>query len=190
MQATEDRARHRAPAHVVAREADAAVGQHRARLRLGDVVQERAEAQRVAARHLVGERRASSVADRLRVLGAERLRRVALEGDGAVEHLEGVVEDVEVVVAALLDAAQRLELRQHARAQPELEREPDPLPRALAGEHPAQLGIDALARDPRERAGGRANARAGIGVRGEPQLAGQPHEAQRPQRVVLERAGR
>ncbi len=190
VQATEDRPRHRDALRVVAGEADAAVGHHRPRLRAS---RRRAGARRSAVRspRVISSPSGapSSSADRLGVLGPERARRVALERHCAVEHLEGVVERVEVVVAALLGVAQRLELGQHARAQPELEREPDPLPRALAREHPAKLGVDALARDARERARGCAHALARVGVRGQAEFAGQPDEAQRPQRVVLERAG-
>ena len=88
-------------------------GGDRPRLRLGDVVQERAEAQRRAAGQLVGERLREQRAERLLVLDAERRRRIALDLDGPLEDRERVVEHVEVVVAALLDAAQRLELGEH-----------------------------------------------------------------------------
>lgn len=55
-QAPEQCVRVACPELVVSREANPSAGRDRARLRLGDVVQERAEAQSNATRHLVGER--------------------------------------------------------------------------------------------------------------------------------------
>ena len=52
-----------------------------------------------AARELVGQRLGEQRADRRRRLVAERRRRVALELDRPLEHLERVAVDVEVVVA-------------------------------------------------------------------------------------------
>ena len=82
--------------------------------RLGDVVQQRAEAQRAAAREVV--RRAARRAAPPRPARARRRRRARGSRSSSivcVEHLERVAVDVEVVVDGLLDAAQRVELGQH-----------------------------------------------------------------------------
>ena len=89
---------------------------------LGDVVQQRAEAQREAAVDLVGERLGEQRRDG-RGVGrpdAEHRGRVGLERDRLLEHLERVGVDVGVVVAVLLDAAQRVQLGQDRRGQPDV----------------------------------------------------------------------
>ena len=77
-QAAEDRPGHRGALAVVAREADPALPHVGPRDGLGDVVQQRAPAQRAAARQPVRERLAEQLADAGGALGAEHRRRVAL----------------------------------------------------------------------------------------------------------------
>ena len=174
----------------MAGEADPPVGGDHPGPRLGDVVHQRAEAQRVTPGELIGQRKREQDAHLAGVLAAEKRLHVALELDDAVEHRKRVIQRIEVVVVALLHAAQPLELRQHDRAEPELQRQPHAFAGALARDHSPKLRVYALARDPREPGGGRAGrlARQRLGL--QIQLAGQPHEPQGPQRVVLERAGR
>jgi hypothetical protein len=188
-QAAADRVDHLDAELVVAHERDPAVGQHAARLRLGDVVQERDEAQRLPGVELVADRLAQLRVDLCAEVLAEDRRRVGLDLDLALEHLDRVPVDVEVVVAALLDAVELGQLRQdrgeHARAVGEVD----------AGEHagrcqqPPQLGEDALAGGlgrARRRGAGRV---LGGGVRREAELGRQPDEAKRAQRVGLVGAG-
>ncbi len=66
----------------------------------------------VAARQLVGERLGEQRCDRSAVLGAEDRSRIAFERDRLSQHRERVLAHVEVVVVALLDAAERVQLRQ------------------------------------------------------------------------------
>ena len=102
-----------APLLVVMGEADATVRQLGAGARLGDVVQQRAEAQAAAAGELVGQRLGQQGAHRRgERLVAERRRGIALEVDAGLQDLERVAVHVEVVVGVLLDAAQRRQLGQ------------------------------------------------------------------------------
>ena len=74
-------------------------------------MQQGAPAQGIAARELVRERLGQQRGERLGELaGAENGARVGLQGDRAVEHLERVTVNIAVVKAALLHAAQRVEL--------------------------------------------------------------------------------
>ena len=88
------------------------------RVWLGDVVQQRAPANRegdVGVRiEFLGERRG----DRGRCR-SERELRMLDQIDGGVEHLQRVIKHIEVVIAILLDALERLHLRQddHKQAQ-------------------------------------------------------------------------
>ena len=76
---------------------------------------------RAAARQLVGERLGEQrVTRRGQRLVAERGRRVALELDACLQHLERVAVHVAVVVGVLLDAPQRRQLGQHGVDEPEL----------------------------------------------------------------------
>ena len=136
-------------------------------------MQQRAEAQRAAAREVVGERLGEQRGHRPGVLLAEDRRGVALERDGRLEHLERVAVDVAVVVAVLLDPAQRRQLGQHDAVEAELvhagESRCDGL---VGGDDPLELGEDALRRD-RPRARRRARGRVGgRGVDVEAELAG------------------
>ena len=203
VQPGEDRRAPSGAEHVVAGEADAAVGSAPS---ASAAWRRRAAARRSAAPRRASSRRpaappaAPPIASR--VLGAERLRRVALELDGAVEHLERVVEHVEVVVAALLDAAQRLELGQHDGAAAELEREPDPVRRRARSRAPAAArrrrarrrrraspaaAARAAARASRVGARGRARRRAARGAAraaGRPRARRAPTSRRRPAREV------
>ena len=77
-------------------------------------MEEGAEAQRRAAGHLVGERLVEQ-RPRLRGALAGEAVEVGLDLERVLEHRQRVAVDVEVVVGALLDAAQRLELGQDDR---------------------------------------------------------------------------
>ena len=99
--------------------------------RLGDVVQQRAPAQRAAARELVGERLGEQRARRPRARSAAERPPPGRAASAIVslEHLERVPVDVEVVVDGLLDPAQRLELGQHDRRRAELVEQREPVER-------------------------------------------------------------
>src|SRR5215211_6332195 len=96
---------------VVAHEGHPAVGPDRARRGLADVVQEGAEAERLAARQLI---RARLVEDR-----ADPRSQTLLELDQGREHLDRVAEHVEVMELALIDLVQVRELRNYGPQQPE-----------------------------------------------------------------------
>ena len=141
---------------VVAHEGDAAAGEHVARGRLADVVQQRAEAQRLGAGELVAERLGQDPLDARGLLGAEQLRQPLLQLDLPGQHLERVVVDVEVVVVALLDPVEGGQLGQdrleHAEAVGQLQ----PGEGAVRDHQPAQLSEHALAGGARHARRGRA----------------------------------
>ena len=190
-QALQHRARELGAARVVAEERDATVGAHGAGERLGGVVQQRAPAQRLAACELVRERLGQQRRDRLSELGgAENGGRIGLQRDRALEHLERVAVDVAVVVAALLYAAQGIQLRQHGRGDPERVHQLQALERTRGGEDATQLHEHALAGDvPQLGRGARGRVR-GVGVGLEAEIERKPHEAQDAQGIVGERARR
>ena len=112
-EAAEPLARAQAPAHlthhlltqpVVPQEGHAPVIAHVVRGRLADVVEQRTEAERLAARELVRQRLVEHLAQ---VAGGLRLQL-----DQPLEHLERVPVDVLVVVVALLDVVEVGELGQ------------------------------------------------------------------------------
>ena len=80
-------------------------------LGLAGVVDERSEAQRTAPGQLVGKRLGEQLAHSRRVLAGESVE-VALDLEQLPQHLDRVAVDVEVVVGALLDTAQRFQLRE------------------------------------------------------------------------------
>jgi hypothetical protein len=92
-----------------------------------------------------------------------------------------------VVVAALLDAAQRVELGQDDPHHTELVHQPQAGERAGRADDAAQLGEDPLPCDLRQpvRALPRTHERSGLDD--EVELGGEPCEPQHPQRVVGER---
>ena len=94
----------------MAHERDPALGGDAARLRLGDVVKQRAEAHRLRTVELVRQRFGEQRPDPVSLLGKPALgcRR---HGDRLGQHGPRVVVDVEVVVRALLDPAQPSQLR-------------------------------------------------------------------------------
>ena len=104
-------------------------GAHAARGGLAHVVEQRAEAQRLAARRArpPAARRAPRAARG--ASSPNTLLEPALELDLAREHLERVAVDVEVVVAALLHAVEVVQLGQH-RAQRGRAGRPAPRPRS------------------------------------------------------------
>ena len=110
---------------VVAGEAVAALRGRHLRLRLGGVVQQRAEPQPARPRQLVGERLGQERRDpRAEPVVAEDRGRVALELDGALEHLERVAVGVAVVVDGLLHAAERQRARAGSTASAPVPRQP------------------------------------------------------------------
>ena len=147
-----------APSTVVAAEADEAVAFAAGR-RLADVVEEGAEAQRRAAAHLVGERLGQQRLDLGGALAGEALE-VGLDLERVLEHGERVAVDVEVVVGALLDAAQVLQLGQDDGGQLELVEQGEAAQRVGTAEQLAQLGQLALAGG----LGGARGARRGRGA--------------------------
>ena len=172
------RAQHRAddlgPGRVVADEGDAAAGLP-PRRRLAEVVEQRAEAQRLAAGQLVGERLGEQLPRLLGPLAREALE-VGLDLEQPLEHRQRVAVDVEVVVGALLDPAQRLELGQQRRRDPELVDQLQPAERVGAGDQQPQLGELALA----------GRLRGALGLRPAPRPRCRPRSRGRARR----RAGR
>ena len=133
--------------------------------RLPDVVQQRAEAQRLGAGELVAERPGQHPLDARGLPGAEHLRQALLQLDLPGQHLERVVVDVEVVVVALLDPVEGGQLGQdrleHAEAVGQLQ----PGDCAVRDDQAAQLQEDALARGARHVRRGGAGEPLGLGVR-------------------------
>ena len=119
---------------VVAHEGHAAVVADVVGGRLPDVVEERSEAERLAARELVGERLVEHLAQLALGLG--------LDLDQALQHLERVPVDVLVVVVALLDVVQVGELGQHRVQEAEAVGEVEALDGAGREHQPPQLGED------------------------------------------------
>ena len=182
------------PARVVADERHAPV--RRAHLARRAAWRRRAAAPPSAApRRASARRRAAlpSSASSLRAMLAERAPALGRRGspprarqlDRPLEHLERVPVDVAVVEAALLDAAQRLELGQHHRGGAQLAHQLE-APRARA----ARRGSAAAPRRPARRRPRQAGApargrRAASRASGsQVELDRDPHEPQHPQRVV------
>ena len=150
------------------------------RHRLGDVVEEGAEAQRGGAVHLVGERLGEHRGGLLGAVDADVTGQVGLDRERAPQHLERVPVDVEVVVGALADALRRLQLGEDDGGEAELVEQRQPAQRVGAAEQPAQLGQLALA-------GGLGGA--GGGVVGEGDGAGIDPEAELRRRGGRRAAG-
>ena len=159
-------------------------------LRLGDVVQQGAEAQRAAAGQLVGQRLGQQRAHRRgQRLVAERGRGIALEVDAGLQDLERVPVDVAVVVGVLLDAAQRRQLGQDGGDELELVHQREPADRRVGADDAAQLGEDALLGGAGQPRRVRADRGRRFGVDLEAQLGGQARDAQRAQRIGDEGVG-
>ena len=181
-------------AHVVADERHAAAKAVSARERLGRVVQQRAPAQRLRAREPVGQGLRKQ-RRHIRAVLADHLAAVALaashrflEVDRLLQHLERVLVDVRVVKPVLLDALQRVQLREHHRERAHRPQQPQSRDRARAGDDAAELrklSLSSHALEPRRRRARRAQ-RLRVGL--EPKLDIQAHHPQHPQRVVAERA--
>ena len=191
-QPPEDAARHLGALLVVAEEHHAPIGGHAARRRLRHVMQHRAHPQRLPARHLVGQRLRQQGRDGRRPARPEHGGGIALERDRRLEHRERVPGDVAVVVAVLLHAAHRVELGQDDRGQPELARELQAR-RRRPGAARMRLSSPktrsaATSREPRRRHPGPPRSAAASASR--PSSQAEAHEAQRPQGVGVERAGR
>ena len=107
-----------------------------------------------------------------------------------LKHLERVTVDVAVVVAALLDPPQLLELGQHRRGGGHGGHQLEPSHRRRCGDDPAQLDEDPLARAPGQARRGFAGEREGLLVGLELQLERDPHQAQNAHWVIDESAGR
>ncbi len=93
---------------------------------------------------------------------------------------------VEVVVGALLDSAQPLDLGQDDGGQAELVEQGEAAQRVGAAEQPPQLGQLPLPRRPRGELGLRAGQRRGLGVDREAEVGGEAGGAQQAQRIVAE----
>jgi hypothetical protein len=169
----------------VTRESDPAVWRDRAGHGLGDVVHQRSEAQREAAGHVVGERLVKQRANRGGARTIKHAARVALELEQLTEYLQGVSADIEVVVAALADPAERVELGQHNCTQAEVAQQADAVRGALAGEDPLQLTVDALGGDLGQARSNVARRRDRRGVGLEVEFTREPDESHRAQRIAL-----
>ena len=144
---------------------------------LADVVQERAEAERLPACELVGERLVEDL--------AQLALDLPLQLDQALQHLERVPVDVLVVVVALLDVVELGQLWEHRVEQPEAIGECEALHGARGQHQPAELREDALA----GRLGHARSCRRGqalrLGVGPEAELRGKARKAERAERIVL-----
>ena len=153
---------------VVADEGDVAAALAAGR-RLADVVEDRAEAQRRAPGHLVGERLVEQRPGLRGALAGEAIE-VRLDLERALQHRQRVAVDVEVVVGPLLDAAQVGELGQDDRGEAELVEQGEAAQRVGAADQLAQLdqlplprrlaGAPGLGPGQRRRSPGRSPARA------------------------------
>ena len=148
---------------VVPDEGDAAVRKLAPGRGLRHVVHERAEAQRLHPRELVGERLVEHGAQLRRERTEDRLQ-AGLQPELLAQHLERVVVHVEVVEVALLHAAQRRELRQHGRDQAEAVGEREAVQHTLGDHEPAELGPDPLRRRLRHAARVLAGQALGLGI--------------------------
>ena len=101
-----------------------------------------------------------------------------------------MAEHVGVVVDALLDAAQRGQLRQDGGEQPRGVHQLEPVAHARGGDDALELGEHALGRDARDRRGVLLHGRARGGLDREAELDREAHGAQGAQRIVGERARR
>ncbi len=137
-QSREDPGRHLRSAHVVLEEGRAALGADRAGEWFGDVMYQSAEPQRLAARELVGQR----LVEDLPQAGpefAERGAGIVRNVDRRLERRERVLIDVEVVVVALLETTQRVQLGQHGGRRTDAVRQLDPRHRTIVGDGQTQL---------------------------------------------------
>jgi len=108
-------------------------------------VDQRPEAQRLAAAHPVGERLVEQGAGSGRALTREALE-VALDPEQPAQNLKRVSVDVEVVIWGLDDAPRRLELGQDGARDPQLVHQLQATQRVGTGHQPSQLGELALPR--------------------------------------------
>ena len=131
---------------VVPDERDPTLGADPPGLRLGDVVQERSEAQRLPPRELVGQRLVQEPGNRRRVR-AEPLLGMPRQLDRRGEHQLRVLVHVEVVVLALLDAAHPAELRQDHIDRADRVHQREALQSPVGDHDPLELGEHALGRD-------------------------------------------
>jgi hypothetical protein len=145
-------------------------------------VDQGSEAQRPTPGEVVGERFRQQRCHVGGPLTREALQ-VALDLEQLREHGEGVSVHVEVVVGALLDSAQRLQLGEHAGCHPQRVHQLQPAQWIGTFQELAELGELALAgrlARSRSRAAGKLH---GCVVELQPQLGGDPGGSQKPQRV-------
>ncbi len=116
-------------------------------------------------------------------------QRVALDRGHLVEHLERVVVHVEVVEDVLLHAAQRLELRQDLRGQPVRRHQREAGAGGRRADDLLELAEDALGRDPLQPGRLAPDRRRRLRLDRQLEVDGEPHGAQRAQRVVGQGAG-
>ena len=126
-------------------------------------------------------------ADRAGVPAQPGRLRVALQQRDGVEHLERVLVDVGVVVDALLEPAQRASSGSTASVSPYAVISSSPR-RAASRADPLELGEHALGGDALDLRRVRRHRGARRRLEVEAELDGDPHGAQRAQRVVGQRA--
>ena len=143
--------------HLVVVEADPAAVLEPPGRRLADVVQQRGQSQR-------------------------QVRSVGLLCDGLVQHGQGVLVDVLVLVVLVPLQPQRGQFRQHPVGQPGVGQQGQTGPRIGAQDQLDQLGADPLRGDPVDLAGHRRHRRDHPRCGGEGQLRGETGSAQHPQR--------
>jgi hypothetical protein len=142
-QAAHDRADHLGALDVVAFEADETVFLL-TRLRLGDVVEEGAEAQPGGAVHLVGQRLGEEGGGFRGALGPDEAPQVGLDLERVPEDLERVPVHVLVVVGTLFDPLRPLQLGEDDGGDLEVVEQLQPAQRVGSAEQLPQLGELAL----------------------------------------------
>ncbi len=134
------------PHHVMADERDPSLGSDAARPGLGDIVKQRAEAERLPAIELVREGLREQLVDRVRVL-AQPTGRLRRERNRLGEHRAGVLEHIEVVIARLLDSPQVTQLRKHDRHRSGAVHQLQAIEGTIRDHDPFELGEHSLAGD-------------------------------------------
>jgi len=123
------------------------------------------------------------------VLAEAGRERVALDRVHLVQHLEGVVVHVEVMEHVLLHAAELEQLRQHLSGDPVRLHQAQPGPHRRRADDVLELAEDPLGRDALEARRLAPDRRRGCRLDRQVEIDRDPHGAQRPQRVLGQRAG-
>ena len=103
-----------------------------------------------------------------------------LQGDGPLQHLQGVVVNVLVLVVLVDLQPQRRELGQHDVGQAGVDQQLQPFPRVVAQEQLDQLALDPFRTDDGQPPGPVPHGRDDVRGDGEPELRREAGCAQHP----------